>query len=180
MAKDLVDIDKECIIVTKDRGSSSAEIMVYYLYCGGHDSYYDEEDDRWYFNRDYGDERFSILRFKYRQMAEHRKDFDASIVHAVHDPEEEEKKEDDEGNRNKEDYDRFKSRYYLITQKNQADGTVDFNVKHFEFNITCESGENPEPDNCKMKKEQKLSLDSRDFDLGNKEMTDFKFCEKLN
>jgi hypothetical protein len=58
MAKDLVDIDKECIIVTKDRGSSSAEIMVYYLYCGGHDSDYDEEEDRWHFNRDYGDERF--------------------------------------------------------------------------------------------------------------------------
>ena len=101
-------------------------------------------------------------------------------MHAVHDPEEEKKKEDDEENRNKEDYDRFKSRYYLITQKKQDDGTVEFNVKHFEFNITCESGENPDPDNCKMKKEQKLSLDSKDFDLENKEMTDFKFCEKLN
>ena len=76
-------------------------------------------------------------------------------MHAVHDPEEEKKKEDDEENRNKEDYDRFKSRYYLITQKKQDDGTVEFNVKHFEFNITCESGENPDPDNCKMKKEQK-------------------------
>ena len=46
-----------------------------------------------------------MVRFKYEQIAKHRKDSVASLVHAVHDPPEEKKKEEDEeDNRNKEEF----------------------------------------------------------------------------
>ena len=92
-----------------------------------------------------------MVRFKYEQIAKHRKDSVASLVHAVHDPPEEKKKEEDEeDNRNKDDFDQIKSRYYLITQNKKDDGTIEFNVKHFTFNINKE--DKPEPENCEVKK----------------------------
>ena len=63
----------------------------------------------------------------------------------------------------------------MLTQKKQDDGTVEFKVMHFIFNI--EDKENLEPENCQIKQETKLELDSKDYQLENKEIADFKFCE---
>ena len=66
----------------------------------------------------------------------------------------------------------------MITQKNQEDGTVEYNVKHITFDI--QDRHDVKPENCKVKKEVKLDLDSKVYNLKNKEIVDFKFCQKEN
>lgn len=112
---------------------------------------------------DYGSERFDIMKFKYKQIAEHRRDSDYSKVHVVHDPEEEKKEATEE---NKRIFVQTKSRYYLLTQRKMDDNKMEFRVKQFAFDIT--NKEKPEPENCSVKKDMKLDFDSEYFDLKNK------------
>ena len=168
--KDYCDVDNELTIVT--RGS---KVSIFYLLHAEADSYYGEDEgDRFYIRRDYDEPEFKLMRFKYKQILSHRKDYDASRVYVAHDPVKNIVPED----RYKKDFKHLKSRYYLLTQKKQADGTVKFEVKFITFDFKDE--ENPEPSECKIKREVSLDLNSTFFDLSKKEISDFKLCEKTD
>ena len=68
------------------------------------------------------------------------------------------------------------SQYYLITRKVQDDQTVEFKVKHLAFDTNLEMKDMK----CDIKNEIKLGIDSQSYDLKNKEIADFKVCEKKN
>ena len=106
------------------------------------------------------------MRFKYWQLKEHRKNYDGSRIHVVHDPSQNEDEDDSEHM-----FDHEKSRYYMLTQKGKETDAVEFAVKQFSFEIGpkgSESRNNLEPSMCKLEREIKFDIDSKHFDLKSK------------
>ena len=170
-----IDISKdgEEIMVTSGSGEK-ADVARYYKYMRGADPDYDEEEDSWCFERDWGELRGArrALTHVFQKLYELRKDADASFVHVVHGKEE--KKKDEENEEEDEEAGHADSTFYLLTVKKTEDEKFECVVRAVKGDYADKK--DPQAAEVTVRKELVLAIDPA-INATARDVVDFKVAE---